>query len=166
MEYLVNDLQEEQKKAAYQADPLTHDIESILPYRSRYMGDASNLINLFQALPLQQASPTFELKPDTFTAEVSYRVSAGSLVKEQTARALLYNATAAFALIDNLKVLEFQLENSPAYRIERAELEHWYGKDWQGLLDAGHWKDHVQAKLADPSYVSRFEGKVLSPIAA
>ena len=42
----------EQQYLSEQRDPLTHDFSRLLEFRSRYMGDASNLANLNYNLPL------------------------------------------------------------------------------------------------------------------
>src|SRR5690554_774854 len=56
-----------------QLRPMTADINYILPYKNKYMGNSSNLINLFRHLPLGETRTTFNLYPDELTARVYYK---------------------------------------------------------------------------------------------
>ena len=78
-----------------QLHPATHDLKRILPYKSQYMGDASNLSNLFTHLPLSEYSRGFQLYPEELTAQVNYSMT--SIKPEEINQALMYNSAAAFA---------------------------------------------------------------------
>jgi len=65
----------EQQYLSEQKDPLTHDFNRLLKFKSRYMGDASNLSNLNLNLPLYEIPRTFQLYPETLTAEINYQDS-------------------------------------------------------------------------------------------
>lgn len=148
-----------------QQQPVTHDISSVLKYKNKYMGNASNTINLFYNLPpISSAKSTFQLYPDRLALEVKYKTSidANSLkvennkIKEfrdkKLCRALIYNSTAAFALIENLNEIDYNFKNVDA-RVTRFELQKWYGNDMTRLLPNKTWKNEVQKKLNNSKYV-------------
>jgi hypothetical protein len=141
-------------KIAAQQDPLTHDITSTLTYKNPYMGNASNLANLFSSLPLSNTDRSFQLYPDTLTAEVNYKETVMNIGEEKVNRALIYNATAVFALIDNLDAIRFDFAGE-SYKATRSDVEKWYGVDVSTLVDKGSWEKLVQSKLHDPEYVLR-----------
>jgi hypothetical protein len=146
---------QEQKYTDEQKEPLTHDFKRVLKYKSKYMGDASNLSSLNANLPLSNISKTFQLYPEELTVDINYKESIGRIDELQLKQALIYNSTANFALIDNLKVLRFNFQGS-SYTITRSEVEKWYGIELSQLQDPLTWQKHVQRKLTDISYVDSF----------
>ncbi|MFU1793734.1 DUF4825 domain-containing protein [Paenibacillus azoreducens] len=140
---------------AAQQNPQTHDLQSIAKYQNKYMGNASNLSNLMHSLPLNEVRSTFELHPDTLTADIVYHADTADLNSEKLERSLIYNATAAFALIENLEQIRFKFEDR-TYTAKRSELENWYGKKLPSLTDSPKiWQPVVQEPLANPDYVKK-----------
>ena len=129
-----------QQYIAEQLNPSTHDLESILKYKNKYMGNASNLINLFHSLPLSNAGTKFQLFSDQLTVEVDYQQTVSNIGETKVEKALIYNATAAFDLIDNLKALNFIFPDSSSYKVNREDVERWYGVKVSYLLSKDIWK--------------------------
>jgi len=146
--------QEEQYMKAQQ-DPLTHDFSRLLKFKSPYMGDASNLGNLNRNLPLADVRRTLELSPDDLTAEIFYQVRPADIEKGLFHRALVYNATANFVLIDNLELLIFDFDQS-SYAIYREAVEDWYGLELSSLQVEARWTEKVQEPLTEKGYVDSF----------
>ncbi|MEC0371656.1 DUF4825 domain-containing protein [Paenibacillus chibensis] len=141
--------------AAEQQSPLTHHLESITKYHNKYMGNASNISNLMHSLPLNEVRSTMQLYPDSLTADILYHADTADLDSAKLERSLIYNATAAFALIDNLKQIRFKFDDR-VYIAERSRLEAWYGKKPSSLTDSPKiWIPVVQDPLADLSYVQK-----------
>jgi hypothetical protein len=152
-----------QKKAEYlaeQQNPTTHDLDSILNFKTKYMGDASNIVNLFNKLPLSNNSMSFELFPGELTAEMKYKDSIENINEDKVNKALIYNSTAAFALIDNLEAINYNFTDRD-YKVLRSDVEKWYGEDLSGLLNSDAWKSKVQDKLVDNEYVNNCTNAVL-----
>ncbi len=155
-----------QKKLQFainQQNPETHDLKSIIKYKNKYMGNMSNLSNLFYNLPLGNGGVTFQLFPDRLAADINYKESENSINREDNYRSLrtvIYNSTAAFALIDNLQELKMKFADS-SYIITRKDLEKWYGTKAQRLLDENVWKSAVQSRLKDDSYIKSFSDVIL-----
>ena len=140
---------------AEQGEPLTHDFGRLLEFKSHYMGDAPNLFHLNACLPLGEIQRWYELYPETLTAEISYQASPAAVEAELFNRALVYNATANFVLIDNLEALILNFEGA-SYTISRSAVESWYGVDLTSLQDADRWAEKVQRPLSDRGYVHSF----------
>lgn len=153
--------QNEQQYAAAQQDPLTHDFENTLKYKNQYMGNAGNVTNLFRSLPLNNVDRSFQLYPDTYTVEINYKESIGDIGEDQVGRALIYNATAAFALIDNLEAIHFHFINGASAKVLRSDVERWYGVKAAALAEQGNWRNRVQSKLDDEEYVRQCKETIL-----
>ncbi|MWV45981.1 DUF4825 domain-containing protein [Paenibacillus sp. HJL G12] len=146
---------DKQVYAAEQQSPLTHDLQSIMKYQNKYMGNFSNLSNLNHALPLNEIPSTMELHPDSLAADILYQAGTADLDEERLERSLIYNATASFALIDNLQQIRFKFDNR-TYTAKRTKFENWYGKKLSSLTDSPKiWKPAVQEPLADRAYVTK-----------
>jgi hypothetical protein len=139
--------------AVEQSNPLTHNLKSILKFKNKYMGNASNLSNLFRVLPLNELNRTFELFPDSLTVDINYKENPVNVEDNKLKAALLYNATAAFALIDNLEGIYFKFP-SATYVVKRSDFEKWYGVELSALLEKELWKSKVQDKLEDSKYLN------------
>ena len=134
------------------------ELSTILPYKSKYMGDNSNTINLFYHLPLGVNPTKYQMYPEELTLEICYRTtfaevgiknleyvvneSAGKLDAEElgtrmTTQALIYNSTAAFALIDNLQKLIFRFSDG-SYTIKRHTIEDEFA-EFYPILNEEKW---------------------------
>jgi len=134
------------------------ELSTILPYKSKYMGDNSNTINLFYHLPLGVNPVKYQMYPDELTLELCYRTtfaeagvknleyvvneSAANLDVEEmgttmTTQALIYNSTAAFALIDNLQKLIFRFSDG-SYTIKRHTIEKEFA-EFYPILNEEKW---------------------------
>ena len=149
------------------------DINYILPYRNKYMGNSSNMINLFYHLPLSASKMKFELFPDTFTVQINFEDTArvvgktnlkdtphamegiaeviDKFYKDNVYKSLIYNSTAAFALIDNLESIIYHFSDI-TYRVNRADVEALYS-DFENILKEANWKEHVQTPLKNDKYI-------------
>lgn len=144
----------EQELNQAQLNPLTHDITHSEKFATKYMGDASKVGGLFRSLPAKPIS-SFALDPDTFTVQLNIKNTEPEQEQED-GQVLLYSATAAFALIDNLQAVIFNY-GSAAYKVTRDDMQKWYGVDTLASLteNTDVWEKEVQSKLADREYVTQ-----------
>lgn len=147
---------------AEQKSPYTHDISRSLKFKSKYMGDASNLSNLNYSLPFNELDRTFQLFPDDLTAELKYKDSSSKLDAAKLEEMLVYNTTANFVMIDNLQALQFTFEDT-AFSIQRKAVEEWYGgEDKLALLqNEQQWREVVQNKMKDREYIQKFNDQLV-----
>lgn len=129
-----------------QLQPSTHDLYYVLPYKNPYMGNAGNLSNLNRHLPLADLPATFQLYPDQLTAEIRYNTATTQVEEALLKQALIYNATANFALIDNLEGLIFRFTDI-SYSFTRKQVQSWYDRRFEQLLNEEVWDREVKGKL-------------------
>lgn len=157
--YLPQQRQAQENYRMAQQEPVTHDLAAILPYQSKYMGDAPNNINLFHALPLNQYLNGFEQNPALFELTVNYSKSTGEVGTQKLEKAVIYNSTAAFALIGNLQVLKYHF-NDQTYTVTRSGVQGAVAENPAGLLTKSVWKTNLQDKLQDDGYVQKTFQKI------
>lgn len=130
-----------------QEDARTHDVTTIYPYESPYMGDAVNLGALLGVLPLPDLPGSMELKTDEFLLRVvldgTYAQAGG---EEEVARNLLYDSVALCAAVENLQQVVFVFDDREV-NYDRETLEQWFGTDLDALLEEETWKTKVQDRL-------------------
>lgn len=119
----------------------THDFKKVLAYENEYMGNNSNITNLFNNLPLSKYRKVVELDPDTFTFIVNYNMSGDE-------NSVIYNTTAAFVLINNLEVIDLRFLDQ-SYVVTRKNVEQWFGDDFDSLIDPVVFKEKVQKPLIE-----------------
>lgn len=156
--------QHEKKAEGYlleQKNPTTHDINAVLKYKNKYMGNASNIINLFNHLPLNYIERANRLYPDRYTAEMNYKETVFNIGGDKVNKALIYNSVVAFALIDNLEGIHYNFVEK-SYTTTRSNIEEIFGKNLPELLTEGRWKEEVQNKLKDKDFVNTCMEKAFS----
>lgn len=134
---------------------LAHDWSSVLAYASPYMGDASNLMNLNNHLPLGGLARTYQLDSDERGAEIQFKEVLTDGDEQEFNRAVMYVSTANFVLIGNLQQLRLNYDGY-SYDVRREEVEQWYGIALEELRQPEVWERLVRAKLIDPSAVDDF----------
>ncbi|EJO5348650.1 DUF4825 domain-containing protein [Clostridium botulinum] len=144
-----------------QNDPITHDLNSVLEYKNEYMGNASNIANLYNDLPLKEVNKSFELVPEKLKVEINYKETVESIGELQVKKALIYNSTIAFALIDNIKEINYNFVKSN-YKVCRQDMEKWYGEELSKLLENNKWKSKVQDKLNNEDHVDKFINEIFN----
>lgn len=177
-------MKQDQEKKAYskaQFDATTSDMDYITPYRNPYMGNASNIINMFYHLPLGGNSMKFHIFSDKLTVQVTYEstllqagetnlknesddtkesknITDNGCVKE-VKKSLIYNSTAAFALIGNLHTIEYVFSDV-SYQVDRSDIEGVY-TDFEDILNKNNWKTKVQKPLEKEDYINDIADRIL-----
>ncbi len=144
-----------QHYALAQLNPQTNDFNNIVKFKNPYVGNNSNDVNLNGNLPLANVPHTFSIDSTTRELDVRYTKSEQDLgmAMSQFQASLVYNATANFALIDNLNAITFSFPGA-AYHVTRTQVQAWYGVAPSKLSSEPTWKQKVQNKLSDLKYVT------------
>ena len=145
----------EDQRLHNQSDALTHDISAIEDYRAPYLGDASNVGGLFEALPLNDISRKFEIDSENCTLKVNYLDTVWNIGEEKVQRNLIYNSAAAMAAIDNLSGITYSFPDN-SYSFSRIKMEAVFGSPLSNLLEEDNWSKKVQNKLTDMNFVGQF----------
>ncbi len=147
--------QAEESYRLAQENPITQDIATILPFKNKYMGNASNNMNLFHALPMHEYLNGFEQNPNQLELTVNYNVTtrnSGENDEQKLEQTLIYNSTAVFALIDNMQTLQYRL-NDRTYTVTREKVGNSISKTPSSLLSQAEWKANLQDKLQNSGFV-------------
>ncbi|WP_232697649.1 DUF4825 domain-containing protein [Brevibacillus daliensis] len=134
-----------------QQNPVTHDLESLLPYKYKYMGKATNLINLYQHLPLAELEETYHFFPEKFTVEITYKEKVSAIDEFRLKASLIYNSVAAFSLIDNLEEIHY-IFSGDSFTVTRSDMKRVFGENLSELLTNEMWKEKVQDRISDKSF--------------
>lgn len=146
MVYLPGQEKLQEEEALKQLEPETHRFEEVVQYESPYMGNAGNNMNLVNHLPMSDVPRTFQQDPDEFTFTINYEVSVEEIGELRLEKAILYNATAIFALIENMEVVEFSFVDQ-MYRVTRERVNHWFEEDVASFKDAKVFTEKVQQPI-------------------
>lgn len=130
-----------------QQDPKTHTFENVIKYESMYMGDASNINNLLNDLPLNEYKESIELDAEDLTLFVDYEVDAME-IEEKIQQSVIYNSTAAFALVENLEKMDMKFKNE-TFTISRDRVEKWFGMTLVDFKDPEVFQEKVQEQLSE-----------------
>ena len=134
---------------------MTHDITSIEDYKNLYIGNASNVGNLFWNLSLNNVDMKFEIDSEACTLTVNYLDTVWNIGEEKVQRDLIYNSVAAMAAIDNLSGITYNFSGD-SYSFERTQIEDVFGTPLSNLLEQEKWRNDVQDKLKDTDFVEQF----------
>lgn len=129
-----------------QLEPETHHFDRVLKYEHAYMGSAGNNMNLVNNLPMSDVPRMFQQDPETFTFTVNYEETVGDVGKDRVEKAVLYNATAIFALIKNMETVEFSFADT-TYSVTRKRVNEWLDEDVALFNDEKIFQEKVQQPI-------------------
>ncbi|MBW8351125.1 DUF4825 domain-containing protein [Bacillus sp. IITD106] len=143
-----------------QKNPLSHDLEYIKQYKNPYMGNASNIMNLFGHLPLSDMLKDFELKSEELTVIVNYNKKTTDIEQQLLNQSLIYNSTAAFALIANLEKIEYHFLDQNIV-VDRQSVESQYQNFDELTNSTKIWNEKVRNPLKNTHYVEGFITEIM-----
>lgn len=146
---------QQQQYALAQLNPQTNDFNNIVKFKNPYVGNNGDDVNLNANLPLANVPHAFSIDSTTRELDVRYTKSERDLgmAMSQFEASLVYNATANFALIDNLNEITLAFPDV-SYHVTRAQALSWYGIAPSKLANKSSWKRDVQSKLSNVKYVT------------
>lgn len=117
----------------------SYKVESLLKYKNTYIGDAVRVNQILNALPYNEHKDGIILRTTTKPYELIVYYKDLDIKKET----LLNNSVAIFALIDNVDIITYELDEK-TYIYTRNELETIFGRDINEYVnDAELWKKEV-----------------------
>lgn len=117
----------------------SYKIESLIKYKGLYIGDNTKVVNLIDALPYSEYGDGLILRTAKEPYELIIYYKGLAVEKEK----LLNNSVALFALITNVDVITYQLDDNTII-YTRKELEIKYGRDLRVYADdVDLWKKEV-----------------------
>ncbi|MCJ8010080.1 DUF4825 domain-containing protein [Lederbergia wuyishanensis] len=143
-----------------QEKPLTHDLEYIQQHKNPYMGNAGNTTQLFGHLPLSNMLKDFELNSEELTVMVNFKKKTTDINNQLLNQSLIYNSTAAFALIANLEKIEYHFLDQ-TINVDRQSIERRYPNFNKMTESTKTWNEKVRNPLKNPQYVEDFIKDIL-----
>ena len=70
----------------------------------------------------------FQQDPEEFRFTVNYDETIDEIGVKRVEKAILYNATAIFALIENMEIVDFSFPDR-TYTVTRKRVNEWFGED-------------------------------------
>ena len=121
-------------------DPNKSDVSRLVKYKNKYLGNNSNTVNLYNALPLSEYGFTTELDADNFGIIINYNNSEFYVNEDNrdelfVKRSLIYNAISTFLLIGNVDYVEYNFSGS-SYRTNRGKAINNFS-DYKMLINDG-----------------------------
>lgn len=114
--------------------PTGYNAETLLKYKTAYVGDNSKVVNLINNLPYAELrrEVSLQTKSTPYGVTVNYDLNGAAVDSQQMKTAFHDNAVIMFALIGNVDVITFNFESAvqPAsFQYTRAEVQKGYDKD-------------------------------------
>lgn len=130
-----------------------YNAKELIKYRSAYVGDNSNTVNLINKLPYgdlnKKVSLQTKTKPYGITAD--YDLKASKTNEQQLAQEFKNNAAVIFSLIQNVDSITFNVklpDKNNVFKFERQELEEKAAKDlWSYSEDIKTFESFLQGVI-------------------
>lgn len=144
------------------------DIENLMQYQNKYVGNNSNDGALLSKLPLSEYGYVFQIDSQNLGLKVNYRImdwyirdSRNALYLEQS---LLYNSAAIFLLIENVNCLSFNF-SGVIYKVTREDMErtfpHYRELKKENAIQTKLFRKYVGEMLADPDFIYQYFDQLL-----
>lgn len=138
--------EQEEMERLQQLDPDIHDFSKVLKYENLYMGNASNISSLFNALPMSEFRDTFAMDSEKFIISLNYIKQTDDISKLE--KSIIYDSTAAFALIGNLEVIKYKFSNK-TIEVTRDRVNLWLDDDVSTFKNKEKFEESIQSPLKD-----------------
>lgn len=136
----------------------TYAIEHYIEYNHLYMGNASNLSQLFHRLPLSEKGLTLEIFPESYSVKINYAVLEEKHLPTLE-KQIKYNSIVAFSLIDNLEHITYNFD-SQFYSLSRQTVKKWFDLPLRDLLLQHTWDKEVLNKYDDLQFLEKWDGLI------
>lgn len=159
-EYYIIDKHKEYDKTTVPNTPFNREksgIDTIIKYKSKYVGDSSNDSALISHLPLSEYGYVFEIENLGLT--INYDITDWYINENYyLERSLLYNSVSIFALIDNVEYINFNFSGK-TYNITRKQIMEFY-PNFNDIIKMGINKEkfniYLENKISDDTFVNYY----------
>lgn len=161
-EYYIIDRGKEYDKTTVPNTPFNREksgIDTIIKYKSKYVGDNSNNGALIGHLPISEYGYVFEIDSDNLGLTINYHITDWYINENYyLERSLLYNSVSIFALIDNVKYINFNFSGK-TYNITRKQIIEFY-PNFNDIIKKGIDKEnfniYLENKISDDIFVNYY----------
>ena len=133
-------------------------IDNIIKYENKYVGNNSNVGNLLYNLPLSEYEFVFEIDTKDLGITIDYHTT-DWYNNEQLyiQKCLIYNSVSIFALIDNVKYIQYNFSGS-SYKITRNQVENYYPnyvKIKENSINKTNFNLYLEEKMNDYHFIQK-----------
>lgn len=131
-------------------------IDNVIKYKSKYIGDNSNTINLVYSLPLSEFSPVFEIDSDNFGLTINYHMTNWYIDELYLKQSLIYNSVSIFTLIDNVSYIKYNFTGE-SYYITRDDIESYpnYNKIKSKEINKDNFNKYLENKIKNEQFIEK-----------
>lgn len=125
---------------------INYNISSAIEYKDSFIGDNSAIVNIVLNLPGEKYYDEIELRTDKepYGVEIKYRAFEEATIKLENGTILTFtkdqvlkgNAIVMFALIQNLDIIRFTVDDGTIEIFKRADLEEEYKNETGNELES------------------------------
>lgn len=167
-EYYIVDTKKEYTKYSVPNIPFNRDktgIDNIIKYKNNYIGNNSNTGNLISSLPLSEYGYTFEIDSGRLGLEINYHITDWYINENlYLEKSLIYNSVSIFALIDNIKYINYNFSGK-SYRVSKDKIKEYYpnyDKIVNSGLDKANFNKYLEDKINDNDFIDSIFNKIYS----
>lgn len=158
-EYYIVDNKKEYTSDTVPTVPFNRNIsgiDNIIKYKSKYIGDNSNTINLVYSLPLSEFSPVFEIDSDNFGLTINYHMTNWYIDELYLKQSLIYNSVSIFTLIDNVSYIKYNFTGG-SYYITRDDIESYpnYNKIKSKEINKDNFNKYLENKIKNEQFIEK-----------
>lgn len=160
-EYIIVDTKKEYTLDTVPVVPFNRSksgIDSIINYKSRYVGDNSNVGALINNLPLSEYGYVFEIDLVNLALTIDYHITSWYINENYyLEKSLLYNGISIFYLIDNVEIIKFNFSGK-TYEINRSDVEKYYPN--YNKINKDTFNLYLESKINDIEFVNLYFDKL------
>lgn len=165
-EYYIIDRGKEYDETTVPNTPFNREksgIDTIIKYKSKYVGDNSNDSALISHLPLSEYGYVFEIDGENLELIINYHITDWYINENYyLERSLLYNSVSIFALIDNVEYINFNFSGK-TYNITRKQIIEIY-PNFNDIIKKGinneKFNIYLENKISDDMFVNYYFKKL------
>ena len=166
-EYIVVDTKKEYTVDTVPVVPFNRSesvIDNIIKYKNKYIGNNSNIGNLIGSLPLSEYGYVFEIKDDLGLI-INYHITDWYINENYyLEKSIVYNSISIFALIDNVKYIEFNFSGK-SYKVSRDNVVNNFS-NFDDIVKDNISKEafnkYLEGNINDNSFIEAFFNKIIS----
>lgn len=126
-------------------------IDNIINYKSKYIGDNTNIINLVYNLPLSEYKPVFEINSENNELTINYQITYWYIDNDYLKQSLVYNSVSLFLLIDNLNSIKYNFTGYDYY-ITRTDIEEY--TNYNKITNKDKFNKYLESKINDLEFIN------------
>ena len=165
-EYIIVDTKKEYTVDTVPVVPFNRSesgIDNIIKYKNKYVGNNSNTGNLISNLPLSEYGYVFEIKD--LELKINYHITDWYINENYyLEKSIVYNLISIFALIDNVKYIEFNFSGK-SYNVSRDNVVNnfsYFDDIVKDDISKDAFNKYLEGNINDNSFIEDFFNKIIS----